>query len=435
MNRIEETSNFHYIYSCDLDSNVKIKIGTLEGKLPRPDYEQVIQKPILRFAGRNQSHWPDLLVSAVVRAGAGGTQLHLPVTTAYKSFSQRWAWNQWLTLPVKFCDLPADSLLCLTVWDCTGPGEREAVGGTSISMFGKKGMFRTAVPLDLVVWPGAEGSAATPGKMRDTDQEQYHRLAKLSKKYHDGKIAPVEWLDRVTFAEIGRISQKDKSASAKLYLNIEFADTKDMDLPISVVYFELGGDIRVPAPAVSELCPLPDPDIGQDNLIELKHHKLNRAARTGASEKDLKPNPETRDRLHRLVQRPVTEKLDGEHLDLIWKFRYYLANNKKALSKFVKCVKWEVESDAEAAMELITKHWVPVDVEDALELVGPSWRHPSLRRYAVSRLAQVELETKVYRKVCNHGEGPFSWLKAPTSAFTFKTLLRHNAKQPLTHSK
>ena len=36
----------------------------------------------------------------------------------------------------------------------------------------------------------------------------------------------------------------------------------------------------------------------------------------------------------------------------------------------------------------------------------------------------------------NHGEGPytraFSWLKAPTSAFTFKTLLRHYAKQALT---
>ena len=32
----------------------------------------------------------------------------------------------------------------------------------------------------------------------------------------------------------------------------------------------------------------------------------------------------------------------------------------------------------------------------------------------------------------NHGEGPYSWLKAPTSAFTFKTLLRHYAKRALT---
>ena len=29
----------------------------------------------------------------------------------------------------------------------------------------------------------------------------------------------------------------------------------------------------------------------------------------------------------------------------------------------------------------------------------------------------------------------FSWLKAPTSAFTFKTLLRHYAKQALTQGK
>ena len=46
----------------------------------------------------------------------------------------------------------------------------------------------------------------------------------------------------------------------------------------------------------------------------------------------------------------------------------------------------------------------------------------------------LELETKVHLKVSNHGEGPraFSWLKAATTAFTFKTLLRHYAKQALT---
>ena len=38
----------------------------------------------------------------------------------------------------------------------------------------------------------------------------------------------------------------------------------------------------------------------------------------------------------------------------------------------------------------------------------------------------------------NHGEGPtraFSRVKAPTSVFTYKTLLRHYAKQALTHGK
>ena len=38
-------------------------------------------------------------------------------------------------------------------------------------------------------------------------------------------------------------------------------------------------------------------------------------------------------------------------------------------------------------------------------------------------------------KLLNHGEGPtraFSWLKAATTAFTFKTLLRHYAQRGLT---
>ena len=43
-----------------------------------------------------------------------------------------------------------------------------------------------------------------------------------------------------------------------------------------------------------------------------------------------------------------------------------------------------------------------------------------------------DLSAKLY----NHREGPytraFSWLKAPTSAFTFKTLLRHYAKREFT---
>ena len=64
-NRYEDSSSFHYIYSCDLEANVKIKVGTLEGKLHRPSYEQVIEQPILRFAGRNQSHTPDLVITVV----------------------------------------------------------------------------------------------------------------------------------------------------------------------------------------------------------------------------------------------------------------------------------------------------------------------------------------------------------------------------------
>ena len=39
-------------------------------------------------------------------------------------------------------------------------------------------------------------------------------------------------------------------------------------------------------------------------------------------------------------------------------------------------------------MELICK-WAPMDVEDALELLGPNFTYQPLRKYAVLRLSQV----------------------------------------------
>ncbi len=64
-----------------------------------------------------------------------------------------------------------------------------------------------------------------------------------------------------------------------------------------------------------------------------------------------------------------------------------MSNNKKALSKFVKCVNWRAKQESAQAMELLAK-WAPMDPEDALELLGPDFRHPGVRRYAVQRLRQ-----------------------------------------------
>ena len=47
-----------------------------------------------------------------------------------------------------------------------------------------------------------------------------------------------------------------------------------------------------------------------------------------------------------------------------------------------------------------------------------------------ARAVNSSVSNEGYPKVRNHGEG-FSWLKAATTAFIFKTLLRHYAKQAL----
>ena len=53
----------------------------------------------------------------------------------------------------------------------------------------------------------------------------------------------------------------------------------------------------------------------------------------------------------------------------------------------------------------------------------------------LSHVPLLEIQTKAIRKLLITEKAPsraFSWLKAATTAFTFKTLLRHYAKQALT---
>lgn len=122
--------------------------------------------------------------------------------------------------------------------------------------------------------------------------------------------------------------------------------------------------------------------------MERKHHRLARSARSGVSDRDAKPTALVRDQLHSIVYRyPPTASLTSEEQDLVWKFRFYLSTHKKALTKFLKCINWETGSEVRQALNLLTQ-WAPMDVEDALELLCPSFTHPVVRRYAISRLKQ-----------------------------------------------
>ena len=61
----------------------------------------------------------------------------------------------------------------------------------------------------------------------------------------------------------------------------------------------------------------------------------------------------------------------------------------QALTKFLKSVNWTVTQEAKQALDMLPK-WIPMDVEDALELLGPTFSHPSVRKYAVTRLSQAD---------------------------------------------
>lgn len=388
-----EAEKFHYIYSCDLDINVQLKIGSLEGKREQKSYKAVLEDPMLKFSGLYQETCSDLYVTCQVFAE--GKPLALPVRTSYKPFSTRWNWNEWLKLPVKYPDLPRNAQVALTIWDVYGPGRAVPVGGTTVSLFGKYGMFRQGMH-DLKVWPNVEADGSeptrTPGRTSSTlSEDQMSRLAKLTKAHRQGHMVKVDWLDRLTFREIEMINESEKRSSNFMYLMVEFRCVKCDDKEYGIVYYEKDGDESSPILTSFELVKVPDPQMSMENLVESKHHKLARSLRSGPSDHDLKPNATTRDQLNIIVSYPPTKQLTYEEQDLVWKFRYYLTNQEKALTKFLKCVNWDLPQEAKQALELLGK-WKPMDVEDSLELLSSHYTNPTVRRYAVARLRQADDE-------------------------------------------
>lgn len=131
-----------------------------------------------------------------------------------------------------------------------------------------------------------------------------------------------------------------------------------------------------------------DPEVGiKDNPAESKHRRLIRSQRTGFLDRDLKPNSKIRDELNTIMSYGPTEELKSEEKDLVWKFRHHLTRDKRALTKFVKSVAWQDHSEAKQAVQLLPK-WTEIDVDDALELLGPTFDNPAVRAYAVDRLRE-----------------------------------------------
>lgn len=130
-----------------------------------------------------------------------------------------------------------------------------------------------------------------------------------------------------------------------------------------------------------------DPEQFRENQIERKHRRLNRGKEAGPFDKDLKPSAKIRDDINKIISYSPVHELTNEEKDKLWKFRYYLTRHKQALTKFLKTITWEDPLEVKQAIDLLPR-WTQIDVDDALELLGPNFHHPAVRAYAVNRLRQ-----------------------------------------------
>lgn len=437
----------------------------------------------------------DLYVT--VQVWAGSKPLTVPVQTAYKPFrmerryrfpitldslpastpANRYPcprrWNEWLTLPITYANLPLNSRLAVTLWDLSpatdspGLGHTLPFGGTTLAMFDKDNQLqkgrqkcivhrhRKADGNDNPTTPASDSKkrgTTRKGDLTpvDKDAQEQERMEKLFKKHEMGEIPRVDWLDQLVFrgfekktakASIRAMERQRIGSSNELNVNAKALATGDPStlaeldkrpskfmLNIELPRFDFPvvfADREYPPPAISTLQHLSisqsnvlkpppevqfgpginavgessspgssnrlvriyDPEVGaRDNPADAKHRRLFRSAhRNGIMDKDLKPNAKVRDELNLIMSYGPTHVLTPEEMDLVWKFRYHLTRDKRALTKFVKSVNWQEATEAKQAAQLLNR-WTAIDVDDALELFGPSFDSPIVRTYAVERL-------------------------------------------------
>ncbi|KAF4978345.1 hypothetical protein FZEAL_5243 [Fusarium zealandicum] len=284
----------------------------------------------------------------------------------------------------------------------------------------------------------------------DKDAEELDRMETLFKKHEMGEIPRVDWLDQMVFRSFEKRGLQAAKSSMKMLqrqraingdgdgngqdteksedgrpgpstflLNIElprfdfplvFADHEYDPPPISALQnlsvSQASMSHRQPqvqyGPGInglgesstgpgSRLIRVYDPEVGhRDNPAEAKHRRLFRSShRHGILDKDLKPNAKVRDELNLIMSYSPTHVLTPEETDLVWKFRYHLTRDKRALTKFVKSVNWSDKSESKQAIQVLGR-WTSIDIDDALELLGPSFDNSAVRSYAVDRLRKAD---------------------------------------------
>lgn len=164
-------------------------------------------------------------------------------------------------------------------------------------------------------------------------------------------------------------------------------------------------------PGETHLFTIVDPEIARENPVEAKHRRLVRSHRNGPLDRELKPNAKIRDELNvrprfltlscsptepsisqEILRYPPTQTLTAPQRDLVWQFRFYLTRDKRALTKFLKSVVWSDSGEVKQAVETLLPMWAEVEMDDALELLGPGegFRDQRVRAYAVLQLGKAD---------------------------------------------
>lgn len=335
-------------------------------------HSSLSQASHLALAVRELSLDEECLVQVTV-CGLGGLSWTVPSRTT----ACRGVFNQLLQLPIRWRDLPRDATVLFEILEAGGCLVKHSA---SLKLFDKTGRLKTGLQF-VALDDSTEEIDDSTWKAKST----LVKLDSLSSQARFGEIQSIPWLDEITRQHCHKVlansknEESETTTQAGLHMTVELP-TFEVPILHEETHYQ----------SQNSETPFYDFEIEQDNPVEDKYRTLAHDLLRGLVDPALKPDREQRDRLAAIIASP-SHHPTREEKDLLWRFRFSLVDNRRALTKFLLAVDWTVESEVVQAAELL-EQWrqrSPIEVTDALKLLGKhvAFQTSLVRSYAIDTLA------------------------------------------------
>jgi phosphatidylinositol 3-kinase len=253
-----------------------------------------------------------------------------------------------------------------------------------ISLFDKDLKLREG-KVNLLIWPDrlpdTSIDSMTPGLITDPNVDELgfynSRLEAFERQQFESNVLNNKCLQALR-NQVYYAYRKIPAA----FLEIEFplfevpVLYEDVDL---IMGSRIVRDTATPAQAVKNEYYL-ETNLFSNNIIfadyDQDNHKTNpiqeqylQVLRFNDDARELKPRLEEIDLINKILIKASFGSFSPEEKLLIWKYRYYLSENKEALPKFLQSVNWQLDKESKEALRLLDQ-WAPIDYENALSLLS-----------------------------------------------------------------
>lgn len=417
--------NITYAISQDLAVPFQIKIHSLEGEKPLLKASSRLLNPQLAQLESNVITCSHMQVSVQIIDKERDRNLTLPVITPYIPFKGTRKWDYWITLPIQTRQLTPSCYLRIILWEFDG-FKRVPFFQLLTNIFNKD-TFQLKRGYEFIKFQYDDLHSVECIQ----DDEIYNNL----NKFRLGEFTRVKWLDNLTLQNLNNSKLARTWPLGTFVLNVEYPvyefpiiytdleynqnqsiipcfdnlERLNSHITNNIIYDNNNNNKKNNTKLASEsnikislgdkhesTLKFFDPDQYNHDPIEEKYRRLERASQHSDIDKRIKPTIKKRDYLKHIIEYPPGRQLTAHEKGSIWKYRYYLMNNKKALTKLLQSTNMTEESERAEVLELMNT-WSEIDIEDAIELLGPSFTNISVRSYAVKRLKKAsDQELELY---------------------------------------